>query len=340
MTFLDVLSSLPERGNRMSSLSVAEFCGLSPQLARAHGAGRAAAMGSHFHALCAGAQQTTALTPDEAAKVAAWIKPTTTTLSDGTVLEYKDAEKELELYLAPDGTAAECAADALAVGHLDFAWCHLHIEQGLRICYVADIKKTAFTVTGPDSLQLVAYGHSYCERKKADGYVCGIYVAETGEWIWEKEVTMVGTERYAARRDRVLFAARNIEPTGSRGGHCEQCWSRLSCREWLLPAAMGDTFFRSVCEGGELTPQVAGELKLRLKALEDLAEAANKQLGAYVDRGGKIVGPNGETLQRKTMPGRESISVARAREVFGADADKAITRGKPYQQFGSWTRAK
>lgn len=326
------------RGNRMSSLGVAEYCAQSATLGAKYGAGRSAAMSKVFHARCAGHPDPVALTEQESATVDTWIKPTSITLPSGLVLEYEAAEKEVELYLGSDGEFTPLADQAVSVGHLDFAWTQLDLDAGKRVVYVVDIKRTPWTAKSPRILQLIAYAHAYAGRKQADGYVTGIYVAEHGEWQFDSEVTWVDSEKYAQRRDRLLFAIHNHDGEASTGAHCRDCWSRLHCPEHVLPTAASSTWMRPFAEGGELTPQTAASLKLALQAAEEVHEKCNDNLKEYMRRGGLVETPDGSRLKLQNMPGRESVSVAKLRAELGEAANKYIVRGPDYVQTGKWSK--
>ena len=156
-------------GNRMSSLPVSRFCGLAGKLGSQYGSGRAAAMGTAFHALCAengSGDPLEGLTDKERETVLSWQQPTTLQVPDGPLLHYESADKETAValdadgrYVPPDSPIAAC------VGHVDFFW-HVNSAGGepsdsnklarRSVVYVADIKKSSFTASGPGSLQLVA----------------------------------------------------------------------------------------------------------------------------------------------------------------------------------------
>lgn len=328
-------------GNRMSSLSIAQHCGQAPALSQL-GSGRAAAMSTAFHARCAEAADAAAklarLTADERDEIATWHKPADVEVS-GATLTYEAAEKELEVGLTSQGRY--CAAehpDCVSVGHLDFAWT---VDfPGLRVAFVADIKRSEWTVgDGPESLQLHAYATAYADKVGADAYVTGIWGAVEGQWWWRQELVRLDSMEAIEIADRVLAAARNTGGDFAMGPHCSGCYGRLRCPAYVIAPAHAVTElapFTSV--GAELTNEKASELLLLCDRVEDMADKVRKELKERVRRGLVVIGDgNGKVWRPTQCDGRRGLS-AKLIEKAGLKPDDFMDRGKPYDRWG-WVKA-
>lgn len=323
-------------GHRMSALPTAQFCGLSPRLSASHGAGRAAAISSAFHAMCADAPEAKArialLTNEERSEIAGWKRPSTISLDhEGVrvVLDYASAEKELAVALDAFGQA--CAPDdpdAATVGHLDFAWVHF------GVAYVADIKKSLWTTSGPESLQLTAYGFAYALARGCHSFVTGLWIpSEGGEWLWSEKFVVVDSPEGEELLARVLHAATNDGETNS-GQHCRDCYARLYCPEFALAAATPGHWMEAGGVG-EIDGSKAAELILQIAAIEDIAERAKKNIQERVRRG-EIDVRDPKTNKRYLpvhMPGRAGMDMERLRSELGERLDGFMRRGQGYQQF-------
>jgi hypothetical protein len=329
---------LPVLGNRMSSLPVTQFCGQAGILG-SMGSGRSAAQSSAFHALCAKAENAnelvTRLTDEEYQEMLSWKHPGDVDLGNGHVLRYADAETEVEVAIDDGGSYVDPKSPkAISIGHLDFAW--VVVIHGVKLAYVADIKRSEFTTKeGPNSLQLHGYGLAYAGKHECDGYVTGIWAAVEGTWQWG-EIVDLETREAVTLAKRVIAAAMNVSPEYSMGPHCRDCYGRLRCPAWLLPPEVAQTSLAPVAQGQELTDESAGKLLLTLQRYQDTAKAVEANLREYAARVGGIR-HNGQIWKPVLCQGRESVSIARVREAFGEDADRVITRGKPFEQF-RWTK--
>lgn len=317
-------------GNRISLLPISEFCGKAPILSEQYGAGRAAAMSSAFHASQAKAENAPALmsrlTDAEREEIAGWHPPAPVWMPDG-LLEYATAEKELEV--------AVQYPDVNVVGHLDFAWHVDVVASGQRHAYVADIKKSVWTTSdGPESLQLHGYGMAYAQSRGCDAYCTGLWCATEGEWLWSKEMVVLDSERGHSILERLKFAAENRSDQASTGEHCRRCWARMHCPEYLLPAALGETWLAPVAEGGDIL-RVDHTFIHKLQAMEETLKAAKKQVQEAVRRGAvQIRDPEtGKIWAPVEMSGRDSVDIAKLKSSLGQEASRYIKQGAPFQQF-------
>lgn len=327
-------------GNRISLLPISQFCGLAAKLSEEHGAGRAAAKSSAFHATCADVPEARALfarlTPEEQEEIALWKRPTDITLG-GVSLDYASAEKELFVGIDASGEYAEPeTAETLTCGSIDFAW--VRTVGGQKVAYVADIKKTRWTVEGPTTLQLLAYGWAYAKKHGCTHFVCGLWVAEGGEWIWSDE--WFGVEGFDGLDtwQRISFAALNKEITGSTGPHCQSCYGRLHCPEYTYPIAAAEDKL-AVISGelhGEIEPARLGEAIALAQQLGDVAEAFLKNAKEAVRRGAKATNAKGQIYKPIAMPGRESMNVPKLLQEY-PEATRFITKGNGYSQF-RWSK--
>lgn len=323
-------------------MPIAKFCGLAPKLYSQYGSGRAAAMSTAFHAMCAGDNSILLrLTAEERDDVMEWKLPADVVLEDGMLLRYSETEKELEVCLSEMGWSCE-RADAMLVGHLDFAWLVTlpkpHLDT--KIAYVADIKKTRWTTTdGPESLQLHGYGMAYAQLRGAAGYCTGIFIpteGEHGEWQWSKEIVWLGSVEHANKWAELAAAAVHESDVGSTGPHCSNCYARLHCPEWTLPAVLGSTVLGALAEGNIPEPERAGELVRNVLALEKIVEKAKENLKEWVRRLELRVVDGGKQWGPVMVQGRESWDSAALEAALGGDTPKYKRRGEPYPQY-RWT---
>ena len=317
--------------NRMSSLPVAQYCGKAAPLSEQYGAGRAAACSTYFHAVCAGdkAAVTLALklTPEELQEVGEWHKPATVVLYDGAVtLDYASAEKELEVMLDDEGNHTFVVENAITVGHLDFAW--QRTFEGRSVVFVADIKRSKWTVQDPNSLQVLAYGWAYAQKLGADAFVPGIWAAQEGEWAWGSWVDMRDLDSLDLWQ-RIRHAALN-RGEAATGPHCQSCWARLHCPEYLFPKGDRMNALAVFSEGAALTPVAVADAFLAAQAMENIAKRIKENAKEYARRGGEIISADGKKLVMSERQGRAGFDVKALRAVNPELADRFVTRGEPY----------
>lgn len=315
----------------MSSLPVAQYCGKAAPLSAQYGAGRAAAMSSHFHAVCAGDKSATLLgaklTPEELAEVGEWHKPATVVLYDGAItLDYASAEKELEVMLDDEGNHTHVEAQAITIGHLDFAWQRTH--EGRSVVFVADIKRSKWTVTDPNSLQVLTYGWAYAKKLGADAFVPGIWAAQEGEWMWGSWVDMTDLDSLDLWQ-RIRMAALN-NGEANTGPHCRNCWARMHCPEYLFPKGDRLDALAVFSDGAALTPTAVADAYLAAQAMEDIAKRIKENAKEYARRGGEIIAADGKRLVMSERQGRAGFDVKGLRAVNPELADQFVTRGEPY----------
>lgn len=320
------------KGNRMSAIPVAEFCGRAAGLS--NGAGRSAAVSSAFHAVCSGSPHAKALlaslTADEQGQARAMKRPTDVEVA-GHVLRYDDAEKETELGLTTRLTY--CKADdpeLLTLGHEDLGWT---VEvNGHRVAYTGDIKRTSWTtLDGPESLQLIAYGLARAARDRCSHMCCGIWDATLGEWHWG-ELVDLDSEEAVTLGERVIHAAKNTGGDFATGAHCRSCWSRFQCPAHLLGTAFTGSVFDAMTKADPAEDEVR-ELLLAVQAQEDGIEKAKEFCKAWAEAHGGIRDPQARKVYLPIMcKGRESID---ANKVLAEvpNPERFFRQGKPYSMF-------
>lgn len=319
-------------GHRISSLPIAEFCGMAPRLAQGHGAGRAAAMSSAFHARCAvspnAATLASRLTVEERQEIDTWHKPKPWELGN-IELRYEVAEKELQVALSHTLESVPYDSEgALTAGTLDMAWT-LETEPGLVHAFVCDIKKSRFT-SEADTLQLHAYAFAYCSLRGCQAYSPGIFIAEEGRYVWGETVDLYSLE--AAVIGERIIAAATTPAEYAPGAHCHGCWSRFHCKEHLLPPEMAEGMLEPFATEGALTPENAlPALRAALRA-RDTAELVIKNCKAVADRHGGI-GDGKKVWRPIIQKGRETVSLEVLREGLGDEAEKYIKRGGEFSSY-------
>jgi hypothetical protein len=321
---------------------MAERCGTAARLSSQHGAGRSAAMSKAFHAMCAESPESfrlmASLAPIEKEEVGTWKMPATVKVNDWCELDYDSATKEQEVGLDWMGEFADTEADSITWGHLDFAW--LRTIEDLKVAFVADIKKSVWTTPdGPDSLQIHAYGRAFAKKVGASAYVTGIWAAKEGKWLWDTEIIHLDGEKAREIWGRIAYAAEN-EGEASTGSHCGQCYARLHCPEYLLPAVVTTALVKECTIDGTLVEgaEEARQLLAWADRAEDLAERVKKNLRELVRRGEFVITDDeGKVWGPVEMLGRESVDMAKLKAL--PDGSTVIKRGESYEQF-RWRKAR
>lgn len=325
---------------RLSMLDQARYCSAAPALSAQHGAGRAAAMSHAFHGILAGASaaedEFRRLSEAERAELSTWHLPTSCEPAPGIELVYEAAEKELPVGLTPDGTHCPYdAPDRLTQGTLDFAWTAR--VNGVLVAYVADLKKSARPANAhPGSLQLAGYGFAYASLRQCDAFVPGIWYLEEGRWAWGDLVYLES----AAGIDiwqTVKAAAENTSGQFATGPHCSDCYARLHCPEYTLPAVLAETDLRAFASGGELTGQGVARALLFAEALEDLAKKV-KDSARECARRGLDIRSNGKRYVGIQGEGREYLNLGECRQKLGDAVEPLVRRSKPVETF-RWVKA-
>lgn len=208
--------------HRISSLPLAESCGLAPTLHTFDMIeGR---QSTAFHAKAAGDPRWKAIAdalPDALRdELDAWIVPATLP-SPWEHIPWASLTHETEITLALTGS----------VGHPD-AWCIVgDSNDGTAI--VVDIKRTRWTAR-IDSLQMHGYGYALAAEYGAKRYALVHYYPTEGAWLRGPTVEM-GTMDALIIADRLIAAASNTSPM--TGPHCDDCYSRHKCPTYTVDAA-------------------------------------------------------------------------------------------------------
>ena len=318
------------RGNRISALPVAAFCGLSAQLGAEHGAGRAAAMSSAFHAKSANApdakDKLARLSPAELNTISMWKTPTPVTVA-GHELTYEASAKEQPVGLTIDGAWAD-EGEVVTCGTLDFAWVHGDTA------FVGDMKKTRWASSGPDSLQLLTYGYAWALKHGCSKFCVGLWIIEDAEWIWSDTVYSADGFDALDLWERIRHAALNTTGEASFGPHCSDCYGRLHCPEYTIPASFADTVLAPAAVGGAIdNPEALGKLLAYVRRVEPLLEKVKEHAKEAVRRGLVVTDPTtGETFKAIQCKGRESLNQAKLFEAM-PDARRFVERGESFTQM-------
>lgn len=321
-------------GNRVSLLPISAHCGLAAQLSEAHGAGRSAALSTAFHAREAGAPDATEklarLSPEELQTISTWKCPTDVQVQ-GHTLRYEDAHKEVPLGLTATGEFAE-DGEVLTCGTTDFYW----ISNG--VAFVGDMKKTRWTCTGPDSLQLLAYGYAVAKKHECGSFCVGLWIIEDAEWQWSTEVYSMNDWSSLDLWGRIAYAASNTTGEASFGDHCSNCYGRLHCPEYTLPFQFADTVLAPAAVGGAIDdPGKLADMLLFVERFQAMAEKV-KDFAKEAVRRGVVLEHGGKVYKPTQCKGRESLNQAK---LFAAipEASKFVERGNPYDRF-TWSKVR
>lgn len=325
--------------HRVSSLPQTLFCPRAVSV----GAGRSAAVSTAFHAHCSGSADAPRLlgmlTEDEQRDVEAWARPTDQVFEFRGVtveLRYEDAVKEAALAIGPDMEplpfAAFARGEALTGGHPDMYW--IRDVHGMRIAYVADIKRSEWTVTdGPESLQVHGYGFLVAAHEQCTHYMPGIWGAKEGTWQWG-ELVALDSPRAFSLWERIAHAARNTEGDYATGPHCGGCYNRFTCPAHMVPIAGLHESLAPLAGEGLTMPRIA-QMVRDIKRAEDTIRKAKELAQAYYDWHGPIDDGSGKVWAPSECQGRVGFDLAGFREQYPELAKAFTRRGKPYRAF-SW----
>lgn len=215
------------------------------------------------------------------------------------------------------------------------------VDYGDRIA-VVDFKKREQMLAGRLSLpddndQLHAYALGEALRLTAASYRTCLLMFGDGvvEPIWSRKY-VPETWRPILERIRAVNVDQPDDPKGTSGPHCLQCYQRLRCPHWALPAHAGPSELEPLTREGGLTPDNVGRALMATIALEEVAEKARDQLKAWVKAHGPIV-VGDRQWGPVQMPGRASVD-SKALEADGLLA-KYTKQGKPFEQH-RWGKAR
>lgn len=331
-------------GARVSLLPLSQFCGLATSLSEAHGAGRAAAMSSAWHARAAGApdaqEKLSRLTPEEVVAIDQWKKPTPVKVL-GVELTYEDAEKEQPIGLTGSGEFAE-GGEVITCGTLDFAWIVDHPDPFIwRVAVIGDLKKTRWASSGPDSLQLLTYGYAWAKKHGCRAFITGIWVIEDEEWQWSEQVHELDSFTELDLFYRIKSAALNTTGEAAFGEHCSNCYGRLHCPEYTLPAQFAETVLAPVAADSGLINdgERLGQLFAFAERVAPLIEKAKELAKEAARRGTPVKHPvSGKVLTFIRCKSPEALNKAK---LFAEipEATKFLERGNGYDRM-MWGKAK
>lgn len=337
---------------RASKLQLAEYCGVAG-VADDGVTTIAALRGNAFHACNAvrhrpdelrfRREREDALTalaahdPDAADEITAAVERLAATWTPP-----EGARFEAEIGLSRDGTAVPYGHDlAITQGTADCVW-----EDDAEVV-VLDFKsgaRAAFNVPFPrDNLQLAAYGLGFADALGKTRMRLGIYLAAEDRWLWD----LIDLDSAEGTRlwERVRAAALRDPDVAVVGPHCDDCYHRLRCHAWTLPALSTVERVTSLAplggNGDIVEPRKLMRLLQACKAMEEIADAGKAYLRAYVERHGPIVA-GGMQWGPISVKGRESTSVKALKESGLYDravAVGAVKQGATTQQY-RWTKAR
>lgn len=322
-------------GNRPSSLPVAKFCSLSAKLGREHdGASRHAFVSSCFHAACAGEERAKGmiarLTADEREEMNTWQPPAEIVFTDGTILRYEDAEKEVTVALGEDGSYLQPGcADAITEGTPDLYWI-----VG-DVAYIGDIKRSKYTMEdGPLNLQNLAYAYAVAAKHGCTRFACGIWGLVEAQWEWSKMIDLASREAvdlWCTTKAAIL----HLDGVPTMGAHCSNCYQQMRCPEYLLPPELGDSLLAPLVGNKiTLTPESALMLKLACDRVKKTAEFADEILKRWSDDHRGIVDPTtGKVWASAPVAGRTSLDKTALEADHPGIVERYTKQGKPSKRF-------
>jgi len=335
-------------GHRMSSLPVAQFCGASAALSAKHGAGRAAAMSSAFHALLAGDAagdrergRLARLTPEELAEIQTWKRPPDVIPHPTITLPLHLAKHETEHALSKDGYPCD-PKDALTVGHSDLLFVVDVESTGPdvgRYAVIVDFKRSTFTTEdGPESLQLLAYGLSAALESHCTHFQVGIWPLTDGDGMEWGPVYETQSFEAAAIWERIREAASSSPTEYATGPHCRRCYGRPHCQEYLLPVSDPAAALAPLSVPGGLTAANAPEVLALYERAKVVMELVKDNLEAFAERE-PIRGADGKIWRKVTCANGPSFNGKAFQAEHPELAQKYTSPGKGTRSMGfRWTK--
>lgn len=321
---------------RMSALPVLQYCGQAQILGESSGAGRAAAIGTAFHALCSNAPERDALlarlSDRELAEVTELVKPAPF-VWDGVSLNYESACRERKVALNADGLSCEYDSDESFVqGTADLMW--FVDRPGKKTVIVVDIKKTSFAAPdGANSLQVIGYAVAFARHFSADGYVTGIWDATAGEYHWSEWFDVWG-EDASLHWERIVASVKNHGGEFSLGTHCQSCYARGKCPQYLLPMDLAETSLAPFTTEEGLTNEKAAEALMTAERVIKTAEMVKKRVQMYaLENGGVVDEARGKVWKPMRCRGRASLDTKRLEAENPELAMRYTKFGTEYNQF-------
>jgi hypothetical protein len=226
------------------------------------------------------------------------------------------------------------SGEVVTCGTLDFAWVH----DG--VAFVGDMKKSAWTVSGPDSLQLLAYGYAWAKKHGCRAFCVGLWIIEDAEWRWSDKVYGLDDFESLDLWARIMYAALNVGTEANYGDHCDNCYGRLHCPEFTAPAALADTVLGPVVVGEAMQAEDPAKLLALLEYCEraqGMIEKVKEEARERARRGVPIRRP-GQVLKFTRCKGRETLNKAK---LFAAipSATVFLERGDDYDRM-TWVKDK
>ncbi len=308
---------------RPSSLSIAEKCALSPVLsARFPETNPNIERGLYveqqvYKELSTGANATD---PDAAACVR-WLRAN---------LDIREYQQKVELRDETGRLVTEGTPDIVGTD----TW-----QPGLLL--VVDLKKREQVTYGKipdvdDNLQLHAYAIAHAQR---DGFLtyrtCLLTFGEgTAEPLWSHAYGPPEWGPILERIKRISGQSGNIsgkDPPGQAGPHCTNCYPRVHCPHWAIPAHQGPSYLAPFVEPGGLSVETAGKGLLAVRAMRDMCDRAEQALKAFrlANGPGSIV-VGDQSWEPVQQQGRRTADLA-ALERDGLSG--YIRKGEPFETW-------
>lgn len=307
---------------RPSSLQIARHCQLSPVLNERY---------PHTNANIARGNEVDA-------QVTAWVSESKPPTDPAALDATRWIERHLELARAQVACDLVVAGVPVTHGTADLVgrdtW-----DAGLLI--VADLKKRDQWIAGKlaqpdDNLQLHAYALAQALAHGFQRYRVVILLVgdETVQDVWSREYTSV-------EWTPILEEIQNIcaqkpddgkDPIGTAGDHCLNCYPRVHCGHWALPAYEGgDSALAALSDTQGLTPVKRGRALLAIKAMRELCDRGEEILKAQQRAAGPGSVVIGEKEWRPTIQhGRKSADVA---ALEAAGLHQYVKQGPPFETW-------
>ena len=315
---------------RPSALSLAEKCPLSPVLSARYQELNPNIERGQFVEQRVYEALETGQTPEDAdaADCYRWLR------AHVDITEY---QREVTLYEEKRAPPWPVNSDFITKGTPDI----VAEDQWTRDLCIIDLKKREQVTWGkvPDAdnnLQLHAYAIAHALRDEYPRYrTCLLTFGEgRAEALWSRTYTSVEWRPILERIKQICLRPGNTsgeDPPGRAGPHCTDCYARLHCPNWALPAHQGPSALEVFTREGGLTRDNVERAYLAAKSVKEMGERALELIQAYrLIRGPGSVMVGEKSWEPVQTAGRKTADVA-ALERDGLSG--YVRQGQPFQQW-------
>ena len=204
---------------------------------------------------------------------------------------------------------------------------------------LADMKRSVWTESNPLNNQNLAYAFAAASKHHCSKMVLGLWHPEEGQWgQWSDFISLVSQEALTLLQ-RVLAAATNLSEEPCIGDHCNGCYSRKHCPEYMLPPAVLHKESSAVLcqiadQKGELSMDQALTLRRLYERGKEFLDAIEPVVKDYARENGGIRDEEvGKVWTEISKKGSKRPSLKLIKEKYPDVATECTVQGAPTKAF-------